>query len=592
MLLEFPKINLAVKDNGGWTPLYLACFYGNVEVAELLLKTEKGVKTLEIPHDQGQNWTPLLVACSEGELGIVKLLLSPEYGAKTDVKDINGQTPLHLASLARRYGSDIVPILLSAQKSLLEKVDAKSQTALHVATDVSSLSVVQALIKAHANLDNVNSDGRTALHLAVQELGDSGSDGRAIMRELIEAKAQVDIADFDGHTALQYAGRGQEEVYTEAIKLISGALDQGKRKEALLEIFANEDQPARDRLLKSLKWDDFQEAEIELIRHEAKLIEIAVPSPGDMQADAFKASQSEVREELNAKCEASKPYYFPHGFDHKPLSALPLAAYFGYHRLAYVLLLYSVSEWNEIKQDRDDALTIAKCVLGQVLEELKKVKSLKKSSRVVIEAKERRKKDFKDVIDVLNDPPAGDYDLVRGWSEVDDLNQKPKLDDGTIRAFSETIDATIVDFHRVEDPKGGTRVDFLRRTRSVWDVVYVEPPSPKPSEGDLKSKSGPQEGDLKSKAGDKERRVLDKKKSKIAPAPAPAPPTKPSKEVTNCGPVNIMKVARKKTGQARSGVKGKTGKFYTEENLQFRWLHLSANNVSGHKYVAILKCLN
>ncbi len=525
-LLRFSEIDLAVKTDYGRTPLYLACYHDNVEVAELLLKDEKSLETLEIQEGQGRNWTPLLLACSEGELEIVKLLLSRD--AKTDVQDVFGQTSLHLATLS------------------------------------SSLSVVQALINAQAKLDIVDSDGCTALHLAVQNLDESGNNGLEIINELIKKKARVDIPDFKGHTALQYAGRGQGDVYTEAIKLISGELNQRKRKEAFLEIFANEGQPSRSHLLENLKWDDFQEFEIELIKHEAKMIDLFIPSPGPMQADAFKASRRRMLEELKLKHEPSNPYNIPTRFDLKALSALQLAAYFGYHRLVYILLRYSGSGLNEIKQDRYIAVDIAKYVEGQVAEELEELKSSRKSSKVVIEARERRRKDFKDLIDVLNDPPTGNYDLVQGWSEIDDLDLIPEFDDGTIQKSSEMIDATIVDFHKVKDPKGGTRMDFLRRTRTVWDIVYATAPNPNPLEGDLKSK-----------ARDKERSVSDKKKSKTAPAL----PTNPSVEITNCGPVNIMEAARRKTARARSDAKGKPKTVYTQHNLQFRWIHLSANNV-------------
>jgi len=527
-LLTFPDIDLAVGDDDGWTPLYYACFRGKLNIAKSILKKEMGLKTLEI-REKHKKLTPLQVACSELELGVVNLLLSAEYKAKTDVVDISGQTPLHL--------------------------------------------VVQSLRDNQSNGLSKN--------------------GLEIIKALTHANSSVDVVDLDGHTALQYAGRGpkdvdaadtnQKKIFAEAVKNISAALTLERRKEIFLEIYANEDDLVRDRLLKNLEWGGFQQPEIELIKHEAKLIRIAVPSPGKMEADILKTSQTKLLEELNSHYKVISPLG-PRP-KNKPRSDLALASCFGYYRLAYVLLLYSNSEWKAIKENRDEALTVAKDMASKVGKELRKMKSSETDSAFIAE-KHRRKKDFKEVVDILNDPPTGDYDLVRGPRlEIDDLSLKPIPNDKG--KLSKTIDATIVDFHKIDDPEGRERMDFLRRTRSVWDVVYAEPESHKPSEAGLKSKAGPQVEEINLKAGDKGCRDLEKKKARTGSRLAPT--TKSSELFTNCGPVNIMKAARKKTNQARAG---KTGGLCTERNFQFRWLHLSANNVSGHKHVTILTYSN
>lgn len=60
---------------------------------------------------------------------------------------------------------------------------------------------------------------------------------------------------------------------------------------------------------------------------------------------------------------------------------------------------------------------------------------------------ERKKEDYSIIIDTLRDPPVGDYGLVRGWSETDDLYQKPQVDE-TSQQLAEMFEANIVDFYQ------------------------------------------------------------------------------------------------------------------------------------------------
>jgi ankyrin repeat protein len=550
MLLDFPGVDLTVKSETGKTPLYFACYWGNVVGAEKILGTKEGVKTLEIASDQG--WTPLLVACSEGELGIVNLLISPRYNAKTDIKDVDGRTPLHLASMRGR------------------------------------VAVVQALLQAHADVNVIDSDGHTALHLAIRELAEEEIDGLDVVRKLIDANIKVDVVDFDGRTALQLAGRGEEDVYKEAIKIISGALNLRKRKDFFLEVIANEEPAARDRLFENIEWKGFEASEKASIKEEAELIWMVTLPQKTTQANVLEEPGNTVLEQLKKKLDKKPPpletYPLPASINKEKLTALQLAAYFGYYRLVYVLLLYSDSEWNKIKKDCAVALKIATYMEylrteGTVHPESEKESAMAnerkgaKTKPGKSEELKRMVQDYENIKDILNDPPARNYGLVRGWSEIDDFTQEPKVDKA-LKAVAEQFDATIVDFHQVRDPnhKRGTRVDFLRRTRTVWDVVYAQP------------KSSPSETDPKSKGAGKESKSNEDKKQ-----PKTASSNKPLEEILNCGPVQIMEDARKKTRRTGSSAKSKTDELYTEENLRFRWLHLSANNVSDHEYPDALK---
>jgi len=163
----------------------------------------------------------------------------------------------------------------------------------------------------------------------------------------------------------------------------------------------------------------------------------------------------------------------------------------------------------------------------------------------------KMKEDYARIIDTLRDPPDGDFALIRAWSETDDLYRTPLPEETKqLQPLAKQFDATIVDFYRLKDAHGDTRVNFLRRTRSVRDVVYDEP----------KKKSS------------------DERKGGNAD------------ESDNCGPNKIMEDARSKA-QETTGLNpwGAKQNVYSDEALQFRWLHLPANNVSKARQSVVWK---
>ncbi|CZR70264.1 uncharacterized protein PAC_20165 [Phialocephala subalpina] len=605
-ILDVPGVDLGVKQKTGKTALYQACYFGNLEVVKLILEAKGGVAHLETTNDQG--WTPFQVACSEGEKDVVELLLpsdplSSSYRAAISTKDLVGRTPLHVASLggkdaavkaagkrsavikrllstqrslinetdwssqtalhlAAKAGStvavealltpydgiekqidlnvvdrdgrtplhlaaseghaDVVTKLLSIPSTSINQLDSKSQTALHLAAKVGALDVVEKLLKEHKenaeriDLNVVDRDGRTALHLAVQRLAEQDlALDLEIVRELVGAKAKIDVADFEGRTALQLVGRSEKDTCQKAIRIISGASKEpGKRKELFLGVIANEErETARARLLKNLEREGFTSWEKHHIEKETELIGMMIPSQKTTQAAILKKSQ-EVHEKLKGS--------LPKDSDMKNSSALQLAAYFGYAHLVYVLLVYSSSSWRQFKEDCNSALEIAR-------------------------------KASDGVSDKARDTTSGNY--MRSPSR-DPQPESEKTDETQERSRRKRDYEHVKDlFHRSER---GDRVDFLRRTRSVLDVVYPE------------SKSTPQGSKALAKgtgAGKENKKIEDKKQPEVD-----------SEEEPNCGAVKIMAAARKEYGEANRSTKAKAETLYTEENLQFRWIHLSGND--------------
>ena len=104
--------------HGGATALYVACEFGHLEAAGVLL--EAGAPP-DQPRDDGA--TPLYKACQEGgRLDIAKLLL--KHGAKADQVDAAGMTPLWVA--CHQGKTDLAGVLLDANADPMRKVQGWS----------------------------------------------------------------------------------------------------------------------------------------------------------------------------------------------------------------------------------------------------------------------------------------------------------------------------------------------------------------------------------------------------------------------------------------------------------------------------------
>ena len=85
---EYPEV-VDYKDVNGFTPLTLACYYGNIEVVNVLASK---VKDIDAQCNYG---TALMAASFKGYTSIVELLI--KHGANINATDLNGVTALHYA---------------------------------------------------------------------------------------------------------------------------------------------------------------------------------------------------------------------------------------------------------------------------------------------------------------------------------------------------------------------------------------------------------------------------------------------------------------------------------------------------------------
>jgi ankyrin repeat protein len=142
-----------VKDDDGFTPLFVASCLGHVHVVKEFL--EHGADTeARDTHTLGR--TPLHLACFTGHLPVVNELLSPSNGTTTilgkrksrganiEAKDNEGNTPLHFASLGGHVA--IVKALMNAGANILT-ADNQGVLPIHLAVIKRNSAVAKHLLQ-------------------------------------------------------------------------------------------------------------------------------------------------------------------------------------------------------------------------------------------------------------------------------------------------------------------------------------------------------------------------------------------------------------------------------------------------------------
>jgi len=200
------------KSKLGDSPLHLASIEGYLEIMKLLIFHGADVNS---KNDSGN--TPLIWASKFGDLEIVKLLI--DNNADVISKNKDGKTPLIIAKKNNRLdivnyisGVELLIYLktgdLEQAEDLLEKTadidtqhkDKMGNTFLHLASSRGYLEIVKILIvKKNFDVNVKNNNGYTPLHSAAE------GGHLDVIIYLIDNKGDINIKNSDGDTAILLA---------------------------------------------------------------------------------------------------------------------------------------------------------------------------------------------------------------------------------------------------------------------------------------------------------------------------------------------------------------------------------------------------
>jgi ankyrin repeat protein len=178
-----------VADNDGWTALMFAAKEGTLAAARAIIRSPRQSSLDALAKEA----SALSLAAERGRHALVRALI--EAGAGVRKPEIGGRA-LQLA--AQEEHADVVRTLMEA-KAPLGFSGWENEPPLHAAAARGQWLVVEALLEAGLDPDQVDRGGQTALMRATA----SGHD--KTVTSLLRLGAAPDLADRDGWTALMHA---------------------------------------------------------------------------------------------------------------------------------------------------------------------------------------------------------------------------------------------------------------------------------------------------------------------------------------------------------------------------------------------------
>lgn len=174
------KQNVSTK----FTALYQAAYSGETAVVKVLLEWSADVSLAIVG-----GWSPLHAAADN--LAIAMMLL--EKGADSNLQKADLWTPLHLAAYWSK--ADVIEKLIVVGHADHNKPNSDGMSALHLAARECDLRVVISLWHHGANLNLLDKQGMTPLHLAI-------SSSAEIVKFMLDNGGDYKLKTGDGHSCL------------------------------------------------------------------------------------------------------------------------------------------------------------------------------------------------------------------------------------------------------------------------------------------------------------------------------------------------------------------------------------------------------
>lgn len=228
-------VNERLNDWNSGAPLHRAAKV-SAAVTRVLLDAEADpFMKWGVDSSEG-NRTALHEAVSQNKPEVVRLL-AQRVPKLVDMTNGHNYTALDLAiGLEEKESEELCDILLKEDAKVLDwngsdEALCKKESALHKAVQKGFSSICTKLLKAHANVNSLDDEGRTPLHVAAIF-------GRAeICKILLKAGAEIEIRDKDGKTALHCAANAHSaNVCEELLNAGADIIAKNKGKRIPLEV--------------------------------------------------------------------------------------------------------------------------------------------------------------------------------------------------------------------------------------------------------------------------------------------------------------------------------------------------------------------
>nr|XP_042905260.1 uncharacterized protein LOC107454385 [Parasteatoda tepidariorum] len=192
-----------IINSKGEKPIHIAARHGNKEVVDLFLNM--GISVDEKSKD---DWTPMHYSITYHQLELVKYLVNREAKPSLDIKNIEGETPLHLAYKNKR--TDIMIMLLEAGANpdikdnggrtfLYYYIHEYVERLVSYDDDRNPLNAESILSKITCFTDIDDKGNKSAVHLSAEGLWNLD-----FFKLILSHQKDVNVIDANGDTPLNY----------------------------------------------------------------------------------------------------------------------------------------------------------------------------------------------------------------------------------------------------------------------------------------------------------------------------------------------------------------------------------------------------